>query len=144
MSTGPCISLMLDQQLDLIGKNDTERDSNPTASSQLLAQRQKTKNIENSQVHYNPFINVIGISHQKPETQKKNLISQISKSEVESPKYWGTTSQASSKQRCNSRKAHKVANKKKVEKAENYKGRQSEKLMIKLNAKVRKKKLKSN
>ena len=146
MSKGPSISSILEQQLDLIGDdNETETKGNhPTASSLLLAEKRKVKMNEEEKDDYIPLVDVQRTLKPNPGEVNDPLMSQISSSEVDAPKYWGKKSEAASNHKNGQRKSHKVAHKKKVQKGTNYKDKLSASLTAKMNAKIAHTKLKNS
>ena len=86
MSTGKTISSLLEDALDLIGKEETtgnEESATVSASKQLLAERSKGKRGIDSE-------DFVSFTSNKKATVATPLMAQISDSSVDDPKYWKT------------------------------------------------------
>lgn len=139
------ISSILHRQLDLLGEDSATNEGGKgeveTSASRLLAQKQRVKDINMSREDFIP----LGTTRTVPANISIDnpLLSQISESAVDAPKYWGNKSSLRTKNNVN-RKVHKSLKKKKMQKGVEYKQKRSSKVEMKLTKKMRISKIKAS
>jgi ABC-type molybdenum transport system ATPase subunit/photorepair protein PhrA len=88
-ANGKTISNLLEDALDLIGKEGSDSSKNQvSASQQLLAERSKLKRTINEE-------DFIAFDSQKKKVKENPFLDQISGSVVDGPKYWNSGSSGS-------------------------------------------------